>query len=242
MIRFTSSSVEAIQHGVKLLVYAPSGVGKTVLTATLPTPVLISAESGLLALNAQNLSRIFGDNPKFPVTKDIPTIVIQTADDLEQAYAWCATSHEAKTFQSIAIDSITEIAEQVLAKEIAAATDKRQAYGELIVRMDKIIKNFRDLPSKHIYMSAKMDRNKDEFTGRFIYGPSMPGAKVGPSLPYLFDEVFYYGMHTGQDGVVTRALLTQPTEQYTAKDRSGALSQYEYPNLTYIFAKISGAL
>ena len=36
-------------------------------------------------------------------------------------------------------------------------------------------------------MSDKMERTKDEITGGMLYGPSMPGAKPGQAIPYLFD-------------------------------------------------------
>ncbi len=37
-------------NGVKVLVYGAAGVGKTALIATLPSPIVLSAEGGLLSL------------------------------------------------------------------------------------------------------------------------------------------------------------------------------------------------
>ena len=44
--------------GVKLLVYGAAGVGKTALIATLPSPIVLSAEGGLLSLQSADLPYI----------------------------------------------------------------------------------------------------------------------------------------------------------------------------------------
>ena len=90
-------------------------------------------------------------------------------------------------------------------------------------------------------MSAKMARNKDEATGVTAYGPSMPGSKLGPELPYFFDEVFKLGVGKDQNTQQNfRYLLTQPDIQNIAKDRSGMLEQMEYPHLGTLINKIKG--
>ena len=43
------------QNGVKLLVYGQAGAGKTSLIATLPSPIVLSAEGGLLSIKDANL-------------------------------------------------------------------------------------------------------------------------------------------------------------------------------------------
>ena len=185
----------------------------------------ISAESGLLSL--KNFS--------------IPVIQIKTLQDLNDAYNWIAAGKQgADQFQTICVDSITEIAEVILAAAKKTVKDPRQAYGELIEKTLEAIKNFRDLPGRNVYMAAKMERAKDELSGIMMYGPSMPGAKLGPALPYYFDEVFNLRVMQTTDGQKYRALVTQPDIQYVAKDRSGSLAPIEPPDLNAIFNKIKG--
>jgi hypothetical protein len=107
-------------------------------------------------------------------------------------------------------------------------------------RMTQLVRAFRDLPEKHIYISAKQDRVKDELTGGMLYGPSTPGQKLASGLPYLFDEVFCLRVEADSDGNPQRWLQTQPDQQFIAKDRSGALSQFEPPNLVDVINKIIG--
>lgn len=238
--QFTTAEQETNSNGVKMLVYGGSGMGKTVLSATLPTPLLISAESGALSLRKKNLETLFGvGNPL--ITYNMPMIKIATVQDLTDAYEWCARSTEARNFQSIALDSISEIAEVVLNNAKRQVKDPRQAYGELIEKMETTIRLFRDLNGFNVYMAAKMEPMKDELTGVVKYGPSMPGSKLGHKLPYFFDEVFRLGVNKTPQGESYRFLQTQPDIQFEAKDRSGALAPMEYPHLGNIIHKILGA-
>lgn len=238
-LQFTTSSQLAVSSGIKCLCYGGAGVGKTMLCATLPRPVIISAESGELSLRPKNIARVFGEgNPA--VTYDIPTIVVSTLAEFDEAYNWCVQSAEAKNFDSIGIDSLTEIAEVCLNNAKRAVKDPRMAYGELIEAMETRIRKFRDLPNKHVYMAAKMEPMKDELTGQVKYGPSMPGAKLGVKLPYFFDFVFRLGVNKTPQGEQYRFLQTQPDLQFEAKDRSGFLDPIEYPFLGNVFAKALG--
>ena len=233
-----SSQVLAVGNGVKCLVYAPAGTGKTVLLATAPNPVVISAESGLLSLSKKNLIKMFGeDDPT--ITYDLPIIEVKTYADLLAARAWCDTA-EAHQFSTICIDSITEIAEVVLNNAKKESKDPRQAYGVLIEKMTDTLKSFRDLAGFNIYMSSKQAYIKDAVDGTSKYGPMMPGNNLPQAIPYLFDEVFNLGIGKTEEGETYRYLRTQPDMQYEAKDRSGTLDEIERPNLTHIFNKIQG--
>ena len=85
-------TTEASVSGVKLLVYGQAGAGKTRLVPTLPKPILLSAESGLLSLQGE----------------DIPYITIGTMADLHEAYSWLTESEEAQQYESVALDSLSE--------------------------------------------------------------------------------------------------------------------------------------
>ncbi len=217
----TTGSLSA--NGVKVLVYGQAGVGKTALIATLPQPIVLSAEGGLLSL--QEI--------------DMPYVEISSIDTLREAYSWLKESSEAKTYQSVALDSISEIAEVVLNTEKKATKDPRQAYGAMQEQMADIIRAFRDLPGRHVYMSAKLEKTQDEM-GRVLYAPSMPGNKTGQALPYFFDEVLALRVEKDEGGATQRALMTDSDGLWLAKDRSGKLDAWEAPDLGAIIKKIGG--
>lgn len=208
-------------NGVKLLVYGQAGAGKTSLAPTLPNPIVLSAEGGLLSIQ----------------DAELPYIEITTMVELQEAYKWLAESAEAAQFESVAIDSISEIAEVCLNYEKKVNKDPRAAYGAMQEQMADIIRVFRDLPAKHVLMTAKLEKTQDEM-GRILYAPSMPGNKTGQSLPYFFDEVLALRVEKDADGFAQRALMCDSDGLWLAKDRSGKLESWEAPDLSMIINKI----
>jgi ABC-type ATPase involved in cell division len=92
------TSTKTVQtDGIKILCYGQSGAGKTSLIPTLPNPVILSAEAGLLSISGH----------------DIPFIEVKDMATLREAYAWAKTCE----FETICLDSISEIAEVCLATE-----------------------------------------------------------------------------------------------------------------------------
>jgi phage nucleotide-binding protein len=209
--------------GVKVLVYGQAGAGKTSLIKTLPSPIVLSAEGGLLSVQ----------------DSDLPYIEVDGMETLKEAWLWLTESKEAQAYRSVALDSISEIAEVVLNAEKKATKDPRQAYGAMQEQMADIIRAFRDLPGRHVYMSAKLEKTQDEM-GRILYAPSMPGNKTGQSLPYFFDEVLALRIERDGEGNTQRALMCDGDGLWLAKDRSGKLAGWEAPDLGEIIAKIGG--
>jgi hypothetical protein len=239
-IEFTTANQATDVGGVKALVHGGSGTGKTVLMATMPVPILISAESGLLSLRRQNLERLFGVNTP-GIDYDVKVMRVTDVEGLTTAYNWCRDHAWSNGFRSVGLDSISEIMEQVLGNAKKQVKDPRQAYGELIEKGQDLVRKFRDLPGLNVIMAAKQELVKDEGTGVSRFGPAIPGSKLGPSLPYFFDEVFALRIGKQTDGVEFRYLQTQPDLQYEAKDRSGMLAPMEYPHLGAVFSKVLAA-
>ncbi len=211
-------------NGIKVLIYGQAGAGKTSLIPTMPSPVVLSAEGGLLSI----------------AEADVPFIEINSMASLMEAYQWLTESAEAKGFQSVALDSISEIAEVVLNHEKKVNKDPRAAYGAMQEQIADMIRAFRDLPGRHVYFSAKLEKSQDE-AGRMLYAPSMPGNKTGQSLPYFFDEVLALRVEKDAEGNTQRALMAHSDGLWQAKDRSGKLDAWEAPDLGALINKIGGA-
>lgn len=221
-LKFSTTS-KAVSQGIKVLVYGPSGVGKTTLLASVPKVIILSAEKGLLSLRHV----------------EIPVILIESFEDLESAYNWLTNPSNSHLFDTIGCDSLSEIGEVVLKKAKQNSKDARLAYMETSDKMIDLIKKFRDIPNKNFIGICKIENLKDEMTGVVKYFPALPGNKLSQKLPYLFDEVLYLGLKTDPATQQTyRFIQSQPDFQVTAKDRSGALAQYEPADLSIVFGKI----
>lgn len=227
MRRFNTGNAQ--QTFIKALCYGPSGAGKTVLSSTAPEPersFIVSAEGGTLSLSGVSLEGAHVDSMSATL----------------EVYEWLIGSDEAKQFNFIHIDSISEIAEYCLAEEMPKHKDGRQAYGAVQTRIKKLIRAFRDLPAHHVYMTAKQARVQDD-QSRMYCAPDLPGSKLAASMPYWFDLVLAYRLNKTTDpetGEVktTRALQCHGDENYIAKDRSGKLDLFEPPHLGQIMNKI----
>jgi hypothetical protein len=216
------NTAQVALDGVKILVYALSGAGKTWLNRTLPNPVIISAESGLLSLQDQEL----------------PYIEVATLADLRDAYKWATESEEAKGFESISLDSISEIAEVILNAEKKTSKDGRAAYGATNDTVAELIRAFRDIRGKHVYFSAKCEKVQDE-QGRLLYGPSMPGKTLTQGLPYYFDLVLALRVEKDQEsGAQYRILQAETDGLWAAKNRGGKLEMWEQADLGEIIKKV----
>lgn len=206
---------------IKMIGYGAAKVGKTKAISTLPNPITLSCEGGLLVLQEN----------------DLPYIEVRSIDDLYDAYAWLMESDEAKQYESVALDSLTEMGEVVLAAEKKVMVsgklrDPRQAYTAMSDQMSEVIREFRDIPNRHVYFSAQMEKMVDE-TGAVLFAPAMPGQKFPQKIPYFFDEVFAFRIEDG-----FHSIMTATDGIWTAGDRSGKLDKWEEPDLGAIIKKI----
>lgn len=210
------------------LVYGGSGAGKTTLAGTTGDPdrtLILAAEPGLLPL--RHLS--------------IRVVEIDSLDTLLACLSWLegwgASGQMAGWW--VVVDSLSEIAERVLADLKRKTKDPRQAYGEVQDQMLATMKRVRSLPC-HTVVIAKQERVEDD--RGLVYGPMLPGKKVGPRASYEFDLVMAMRVERDPiDGTIARWLQTQPDGKFDAKDRSGVLDEREPPSLHHIAHKILGA-
>jgi hypothetical protein len=216
-------TTQALRAQTHCLIYGPAKSGKTRLALTAPNPIICDMDKGLSSIREANL----------------PYIACPTFTAYMAFHRWVCTSPEAKPFQTIIIDDLTELAELFLVDEKPKHKNLMQAYGALNDTMMLLIRELRALPDRNVVLLCKQEKIKDESTGALIYGPKIPGQAVGPMLPYLMGEVYHIEKWTDPNTKQTHDVLrTQRDNSVDAGSRSGKLGVFEFANLTNIFAKV----
>jgi len=214
-------------QGAKILVYGMAGAGKTYLAKTAPGKVLvISAEAGLLSIKDAN---------------NVEAIEVKEASEVMELHN--ALKSGALQYDTVCLDSVSEISEILLTWEKSRSKDPRMAYGNVQESVTNLMRAFRDL-NMHVLFLCKEDVVNDD--GVLRHAPKMVGTKLGESITYFFDEVLALRIIEDQDedgkNVQTRWLQTTYGQGYKAKDRSGKLEAFEKPNITALIEKLGFTL
>lgn len=208
-------------YGAKSVLFGGPGSGKTPLIATCPNPVALITEPGLLSIRK---------------ISHVPAWEAYEAPKIDEFFKWFFESAESKKFDTLCVDSITQMAEIYLKKELSVNKDGRKAYGQMSMKVRENIDKMFYLPNKHIMLIAKQGIFEDETGSK--KKPYFPGQELNVYVPHLFDEILHLGLYN-VPGVVgeTRAIRTKENFNTVARDRSGNLSEFEFPDMNAIFKK-----
>jgi hypothetical protein len=211
----------AQRFGAKSLVYGPPGVGKTPVVVTAPRPILLAVEPGLLSVRKID---------------NVPGYEAPTAPKIREFFTWFFQSAEAKQFDTLAVDSVSQIAEIIVTEQLGRHKDGRKAYGEMSREVMGWMNDLYYLPNKHIYLIAK------QMTDNGVFKPYFPGQDLNVRVPHLFDLILrlakYDAVPGAPVGQAVTAFQTSSSFGAVARDRSGTLNEYEFPNLSAIFQKV----
>lgn len=213
------------------LIYGLAGSGKTPLARDLPAPMIVSSEPGLISLRGANL----------------PYVQVQSYKDAMDVAAWLATSAECRKIQTVFFDSISRVSELVLEAEKKKSNDPRKFSPATTAGTMEVVLAFLKIQQKHIVMTCKALEEVIEVQQlppvppirRVIPFAVVP--KVGPALPYHFDNVLYLSRHqaTANNPEYTMLTCRQSDYAYETRNRSGKLDLYEPANMGHIINKVN---
>lgn len=221
MSQLVAASTLAQRFGVKSLAYGPPGTGKTPIVKTAPRPVMCVVEPGMLSMRDAT---------------NIPAWEAYTTARVTEFFEWLFKSPEARNFDTVCVDSVSQLAEMKLAEELPKQKDPRRAYGLMSTWVMDIASGLYYLPNKHVYLIAKQG-TFDE-AGTNSKRPYFPGQDLNVRVPHLYDEILYIAEAAVMGlPMPTIAIRTKSTFGILARDRSGKLAELEPPNLTTLFQK-----
>lgn len=227
---------------LSLLVHADAKVGKSTLGATCPPPILILDAEGstkFLPMRKIEWDPTLGAPPIYDGTWDACIVVVRNFNTMGLAFQWLVSGQH--HFKSIVLDSISEI-QRKLKKQITGTEQMQmQGWGELLMRMDDLIRGFRDLtlhPTNPVQVAMFIAETR-ESAGK--YRPYLQG-QMSISLPYLVDLVgalVVVDVPTldGLGAAPQRQLIITPNAKYEAGERvQGRLPPViAEPNITAMF-------
>ncbi len=228
---------------LKILIYGPAGVGKTVLAASvdevvpLSPALLVDMEAGTMSVQNR---------------KGLRFVKVSTWKDVVALMTMLKSKELQDEYKTIIIDSISEMQRIIMAGVMAQAVaqdpshDKevpyRQDWGRASERTRRIIKQLRNLPY-NIIMTALSKESQDE-AGVVSTLPAMPGQLAGETAAFM-DIVGFLQTAVARAGrrrSIVRRLFIQPTGRFIAKDRSDHLgSMVENPTMQIIHDLIGGS-
>lgn len=212
------------------LVYADSGVGKTVLAGTAPNNLFLTVEAA-----GTESAKAFGS------TSD--ELQIDTWQKLEEAYEYFKYGSGCDDYSWVTLDSLSEI-EQVAFEDVLTAAHKKNPnrsldipaqpdYQEVYIRMRKLVNRWNRLPVNVLYTAhamrlATVDEDGDDST---LLLPLVGSSKNGKVSQQICGMVTLVGYLTALDPeedeeVGARRLWTSATERMFAKDRHDAFGRY----------------
>ena len=231
-----SASSLACNYGVKSIVYGPPGTGKTPIIATCPRPLLLACETGLGSLQS--------------LGAHIPVWPALTSARINEFFSWFFSSAEARNFDTLCIDSASQMCEIKLNEELPGKKDPRQAYGEMERWGTPIFNGLYYMQQKHIYIICK-EEPVEESTGSgpnknvvYRYRPYFPGKALTRNVRHLYDLIMRVentSLPAFTQAGITRVFRTLGNSTVEARDRFGKLAELEPTNFTHIINKCMAA-
>lgn len=233
---------------LSLLVHAAAKQGKSTLASTSPPPILVLDVEGSwrfidqagfrsgIPMRRTTWDPNAGPPPRHDGTWEFCHVMVRDWRTLTNAYQWLNQSpHD---FVSLVVDSISEAQRKLKSNLKGTDPMQMQDWGNLLVFMDKLIRDFRDLvyvPNTTLRVVVFVAETRQENNK---WRPYMQG-QISVALPYWVDIVGYlytgYRNDTNQQPTIPyKCLFIGDHPQYEAGERvQGKLgNQVDDPHVT----------
>lgn len=223
------------ENVLSILVHGDSKVGKSTLTSTAPTPILVLDAEGSWkfirrrGFTGDPIRRVnwnpMNAPPRHDGTWDVCRVNVTSWEDIQRVWSWLTQGQH--DFVSVILDSVTELQRRLKLNIASDGVIKGyDGWGALLSRMDTMLRGMRDLTLAHgpvrcvVFISETAERG-----GR--YAPVMQG-QIRDQMPYWVDicGYMYQTNVLSADGTQTvkqTHLWISPHERFVAGERVAGL-------------------
>lgn len=216
---------------LKVLLWGPSGTGKTKLASTFPNPHFIDLDNGMLTVAGQDVryitlsekqtedtdfDEICKSNKKDPVKQGAQSLYAKTVFLLNH---W---GNELTEEDTLVVDSLTMLNRAAISytlKLSGVSAMRQNDWGAAQALIENIFEEIKTTKC-HVVFIAHDSFVKDEESGFVSWLPATIG-KLATRVACYFDEVWLTGTERSKDrkGEQDYYIETRPTRRTTAKSR-----------------------
>lgn len=198
-------------EGAKIALFGGTGTGKTRSVMSCPKPCLY----------------ITSENKYSSVTDRTGLKIIELESFQQFVDSIIAFSQKSKEpnfpYKTIFIDSLTDIADKRLLEIKPLYKDVRLAYSVVLDEIIELIYYIK-LIKCNVITIFKQERLQDDEMN-MVYGPMLPGNKLGNKIPYEFDEI-YCSLSRKENGSLTYYFQTVNDNKYSCKSCCNVLKAF----------------
>lgn len=230
-------------NGLSVLVYGESKAGKSWFGDTTPGPRLVlDAEGGSRFTPSKKTTwdPLRGAPPEADGSWETCLVAVRDFSTVLRAFEWLNSGQH--PFESVVIDSISEVQQRCV--DSIAGTDimKTQDWGTLLRQVSAVVRQFRDLithptkPLRAVIFIAMMRTNADGKAGPYVQG------QLATVLPYYEDLCGYLFVQQLDDGTRLRRLLISTHPNFICGERVGGRLGLvvDNPNVSHMLDVVFG--
>lgn len=215
----------ASQFGAKAVIYGPPGSAKTPGINNAPRPLLLACEPGMLSMRGSKVPTWCGFSP----------------ETIDEFFKWFFSSTETKNFDTLAIDSVSQMAEIYLLNALNKKTSGgnkahgQAAYGEMAKKVMEHIGQLYFTRDKHTYLICKEATVEED--GFKYRRPYFPGRYLPVEIPHMFDFILHLAIQNVPGMGQVSAFRCIGSIDTMARNRTGTLAEFEPPHIGQLYQK-----